>query len=305
MKVPDSSQIAYCIADIETIKHAALFYDSVVSFPFEAVRNLQHGVVSSQQAASEIFEVIPQKTFQNLLGPIGYFVLMPNEFGMAGHRFRSLFLIQLMLLHEFSRKTAQGQPPSNVGIPGEIEVGEFGFEPVLVMPETLMKDSSATDNDITVAIRGARLIDTSKATWEQITEIRSNAESLKKLRNLRLFLQTNYSGKSRNFVEDDLGKRLDDYENVVKDYGLETLRSTLTMVADSKSLLSFGAAGFAALLFGEPFLASASLVGGVSLEIAKISLEISKRRHSFNKIRRDHELGYILDVRNVITDGSV
>jgi hypothetical protein len=125
---------------------------------------------------------------------------------------------------------------------------------------------------------------------DQIVEVRTSDEALAKLRNLRLFFETNYSGKPRSFIEDDLGKRLDDYANAVKDFGFETIVSSLTLVANSKSLASFGAAPLAALLLGEPSIASASLVAGVSTEVAKMSLELSSRRHGFNELRRDHEL---------------
>ena len=114
---------------------------------------------------------------------------------------------------------------------------------------------------------------------------------------MKLFFSTNYEGKSRNFVEDDLGKRLVDYENVVKDIGFETSTSTLTMVLNSKSLGAFSAASFGSALLGKPIAAATALAGGASIELAKDTIELAKKKHELNKLKRDHELGYLLDLK--------
>ena len=55
------------------------------------------------------------------------------------------------------------------------------------------------------------LIDTSKASWEQILERRKDTRALRKLRKLKMFLQDNYQGKDKDYIEDDLAMRLDKY----------------------------------------------------------------------------------------------
>ena len=74
-------------------------------------------------------------------------------------------------MHEFSRRTARGVAPASAGIPGGLEIAEFGFMPVLVMPESTIRDTGAQDDDMTLVLRGANLIDVARATWDQISVV--------------------------------------------------------------------------------------------------------------------------------------
>ena len=171
----------------------------------------------------------------------------------------------------------------------------------ILLPSFCISSNEAIDRDVSLSLANINLIDTSKVKWEKIIEYRKDKESMKKIRNLRLFLHTNYQGKSLAFIEDDLGKRLDVYNDTCKDWGFETLASTISVVMDSKNLISLLAGSACAELFGGPV---AALVTGAGIEIGQVSLNIAKRKHAFNKLKRDHDLAYIIEAKECLKNTS-
>ncbi|MFW6148186.1 MAG: hypothetical protein ACOC6B_07335, partial [Thermodesulfobacteriota bacterium] len=155
----------------------------------------------------------------------------------------------------------------------------------------------AKEEDVTISIATLNLVDTKKTGWPQIIEFRKDKEARKKLRNLRLFLTENYEGKNISFIEDDLGKRLDEYEKTCKDWGFETTLSTLEALMDSKYLRRSIGASFAAAILGESVYAVGFPVTATILEVGKTVLCLSKKKHAFNKLKRDHELAYIIEAK--------
>ena len=60
----------------------------------------------------------------------------------------------------------------------------------VLIPSFCILSNEALDNDVSLSLPNINLIDTSKVKWEKIIEYRKDKESMKKLRNLRLFLHT-------------------------------------------------------------------------------------------------------------------
>jgi hypothetical protein len=162
----------------------------------------------------------------------------------------------------------------------------------VLLPSHYRDSEQASDDDMSLTLANIPLINTSKTSWDQIFDLRKDAEALTKLRNLKMFLQDNYQGKGKDYIEDDLAKRLDEYSDVCRDHGFETSLSLLSMVFDAKRLQTAIAGGVAATLLGSPL---AGISTAVSIELGQVILEVAKRKHDFNKFKRDHELGYIID----------
>jgi len=169
----------------------------------------------------------------------------------------------------------------------------------VLLPSRYSDTSStpATDDDLTLTLSNIQLINTDKTSWQQILELRKDTDSLKKLRNLKLFMQSNYQGKGKEFIEDDFAKRSDDYNNMCKDHGLETCISAFSVILDAKHLQTAIAGGVAATLLGGPIT---GLGAAACLELGHISLEVAKRKYAFSKLKRDHELAYIIDAKERI-----
>jgi len=164
----------------------------------------------------------------------------------------------------------------------------------VLLPSFCIDDAGATDDDLTLSLAEMKLIDTSKATWNQIMEFREDEAAKKRVRNLRLFFHQNYQGKSRSYIEDDLAKRLDEYYDACKDWGFETVTFLLSAVMDSKNVISLLAGSAYGILFGGT---AGGIISGAAIEIANISLHLAKRMHAFNKLRKTHELAFIIEAR--------
>lgn len=161
-----------------------------------------------------------------------------------------------------------------------------------LLPSRYQDSDQAGDDDMSLTLANIPLIDTSKTSWDQIFDLRKDARAMDRLRNLKMFLQDNYQGKGKDYIEDDLAKRLDEYSDVCRDHGLETSLSLLSMVLDARRLQTAIAGGVAAALIGSPL---AGLSAAVSIELGQVVLEVAKKKHDFNRFKRDHELGYIID----------
>jgi hypothetical protein len=167
----------------------------------------------------------------------------------------------------------------------------------VLLPTHNFSQSKPTNDDITLYLVNWPFVDTSKATWDQIIEFRKDEEAKKKLRNLRLFLHTNYQGKNPNFIEDDLCRRLESYKGVCSDWDFETRNSVFSVVMDSQCLLATAAATLGAILLNEPIAQTISALAGVTLNIGKILLIYDKQKHAFHKLKRDHDLAYIIEAK--------
>jgi len=147
-------------------------------------------------------------------------------------------------------------------------------------------------------------MDCRRLHWNEVFEIRRDEQSLAKLRRLRNFMFEHMTGKPKSYIHDRLSLMLDDYKMACKKHDIELVNSSLTIVLNSKSLLAASALAFGAAVAGEPLAASASLAGGVSVELAKLALNYTKRRAEF-AFDRDHSVvAYILDLAKRLGNGA-
>jgi len=160
--------------------------------------------------------------------------------------------------------------------------------------------ASSDDTVPVLTLAGLDLIDATHATWEQIVEIRGDPEAQRSLMRLRAFLSQNYTGRSRNFVEDDLGRRLDEYERTRRKFGFTTLTSAISVLLDSKSLLGAASAAVGTGLLGGP---AAAAIAAAAVEVGKVSLEIAKKRREMVDWEKGHELAYILEAASLADKG--
>lgn len=153
-------------------------------------------------------------------------------------------------------------------------------------------------NDPSITLSQLSLIDASKAEWRQILEVRKDVQSHRKLARLRLFLHSNYTGRSFSFIEDDLSRRLDEYEVVTKKFGLKTTLSSLSMLLDAKALQTSLGAGLIAGLFGGPVI---GLSAAAAIEIGKVAINVAEKHHDLRSWQEGHDLAYIFETLKTLT----
>jgi hypothetical protein len=162
----------------------------------------------------------------------------------------------------------------------------------------LLVDEDVDKAEVAISLTTLRLIDASRCSWDQILEFRQDGEARDKLRRLRLFAYENYSGKPNDYIEDDILKRIADYDEAAKQWGFETAQSALNMLLNSKIMGGALTGSLVSTLFGTPTLAVASAAAGGTLEIGRIALEVTKQRFALRKLAAENPVSYILHARS-------
>lgn len=259
-------------------KNAALYFDSIIPLSYSFI--LEHG--SKFHNMKDFKTIFPLKMqdnevfidYVNLLKSLYDSVISYNikgdTDGLRTNAVWDMFHINLALFL------------------GNLKIKNY------IILHKLNNDSHCTQSYECISLELAQLplIDTNKSEWEQIIQIRRDKESIRKLKNLRLFFHENYSGKDKSFVKDDLCKKLEDYTNTVKDWGFETVTSSLTLI--NSSITSVGASLVLALT-GNPLKVAAST--GICVGIANMALHIAKEKYKLIKMGRDHPLAYIFEAK--------
>ena len=142
------------------------------------------------------------------------------------------------------------------------------------------------------------MLNTEKIGFSTIMEFRKDSETMKKMRNFRLFAYQQYGDKDKAFVEDDIQKRYEDYMEAVRVSGFETTTKMLTSLISSKLLMSSLATSAASLLLGNTQLAIGAFCSGAILEIGKLSLQFAQQKQAIATICRDNPISYIAEARD-------
>lgn len=176
----------------------------------------------------------------------------------------------------------------------------MGFKEICVsLPTRAALVASTTDPGLTLS--QLNLIDTTTADWCQIVELRKDRYSHQRLIRLRLFMHSNYAGKPFAFIEDDMARRLYEYEVAARKHGFKTLTSSLTVLLNAKDLQASVGAGLVAGLFGGPL---AALGTGVAVQVGQIAVHIADRLHEMRDWRSGHELAYLIEAQSRLVDNA-
>ncbi len=325
---------ALCISDVgiddsdpeklTTTKQAALYYDKVLYIAPEHIWFNQIYRMGKQRNTLPLKiqdELLPNHNlnnfvFQNEVGLMLAAIEKDNRFLATGNEVTNEMLkaADQRLIDNYYENTLvppiknheldKDEPPLSTGEEGFRAVFlkqasyYFGItKPTLILPHNIrfaqetIKDE---DTDISLTLSNVELIDVNNASWEQIIELRKNKTAMKHLRNLRLFLFENYQGRTPSFIEDDLGRKLDSYYATCKDHGFQTIESTISAITTSKNLLAMGSASIFAVLTDQPIVATLAAASGGTIELLKISIGLVRRNYNLKKLRRDHDLAYII-----------
>jgi hypothetical protein len=173
------------------------------------------------------------------------------------------------------------------------------FVPLVFSPRAFATISEGGQTDaLQVLLGGLPFVDTSNAKWAQILDVRKDKRSLSALRDLRLFFASSYEGKSVDFVTDDVQRRLENFERARKKFGFDLLISSAKVLLDSKSILSIAGLALVASILGTPLAATVATLAGASLEIAKLTINITEQTHNFQSKAQEHELAYLIELKN-------
>lgn len=164
--------------------------------------------------------------------------------------------------------------------------------------ESVVGDEPDAKSELVLCLPSLQLIDTEGCTWRQLHEFRRDEQSRDKLRRLRLFAYTNYMGKPKAYIEDDIHTRIADYKDAVKTWGFQTAEGAINVALTSKVLHGALAGTLVSALCGAPTLAAISAAVGSSIEIGRIAIEVSKQRLALQRLMRENPVSYISIARD-------
>jgi hypothetical protein len=176
----------------------------------------------------------------------------------------------------------------------------LGFEEICVSVPSRTA-AVATSADPSLTLSQLKLVDTTTADWRQIIELRKDKVSHQRLIRLRLFMHSNYTDRTFAFIEDDLARRIDEYEEAAKKHGFKTMLSSLTVLFNAKDVQASLGAGLVAGLFGGPL---AALGTGLAVEVGQIAVHVAERLHEMRDWRSGHELAYLIETRAKLASGK-
>jgi hypothetical protein len=162
----------------------------------------------------------------------------------------------------------------------------------LDVPKEMISNDCDAASEFCVTLARGNLIKAEAVSWERIFELRRDKTAKEKLRRFRLFADANYRGKSRAYVQDDISRRVDEYESIVKQWGFETAEGALNILASSKTLAGTGAGDSLRLGWGSSdgrFSGSR----GVAIELGRIGIYLGKQRFSLRKMLKENPVFYL------------
>jgi hypothetical protein len=172
---------------------------------------------------------------------------------------------------------------------------DFGRLPVISDPKVVVGESQERreDLDVSLTVASLNLIDVRGCAWDQLIEFRKDDEAMNKLRRFRLFIYEKYSGKTKDFIEDDILTRAEDYQRSVKKWGFTTATGSISTLLNS-TLVAGGIAGlFVSAYLQAPIPAIASIAGATGLTIANMAIHLGKQKFERADIIVTNPVSYI------------
>lgn len=159
------------------------------------------------------------------------------------------------------------------------------------------KKGVVKESNFGLNMSGIEVIDTSNTEWKHILELRKDKKSLKKLRRLRLFYESNYSDKEVEFIKDDISQRIDDYKSSIKNWGFTTTIGTVSNVINSNSFAILTTAVLASKFLGNEALFTGLGAVTAVYETGNVALEVVKAKIELNATIRENPIKFIVDAR--------
>jgi hypothetical protein len=160
----------------------------------------------------------------------------------------------------------------------------------------LFADAADETDDISLQLAGLSLVNVDHVRWEQLLEFRKDADSLRRLQNLRLFFHEKFDGKPQAYVRDALLLAIEKHDDTVKKWGFETVSAGLECIFSSKSLAALGA-GIISVAFGAPIALAAATTAMV--EIGAATLKIASKRRALSEFRKYDPVSYLIAARDL------
>lgn len=288
-----------------SVKTAALFFDHVIPL---SPRGLGNELDNRGQASFEEYESV-------------LYALLPNDLTKGGvhyEQYRKVlaeadslrrtakhYMKMGMYLDEAIREEGQD---FRAGFRNATEnlknISKSYKNSIQVEHGSFQGDRYQEGDDVIISLMNLHLVDVRNTTWKQILEFRKDETSLKNFRRLKLFLYDNYKDKPASYIEDDILKRIEDYNNSVSKWGFNTTVSTLDSILSSKGLYASSTIAMISAFCEKPSLAALSGASAAVVALGKVGLKLFKAKRENIELRKDFPLAYLITAQNKLKNCS-
>lgn len=292
----------YCstVLDYGATKHSALFFDHVV--PIDGIEGLKYGV--EPELCHDIVRKLLPPDFDNPAHVDNY--VKAASRGITGSMILAGWCNDQQYMDEFIQKIEE--PPAFMKYVNDPQT------PIVLRPEYNQPDPDAPEptdeskarlEDAVITLAQLQVPNTDTVSWDTIFALREDPDARKRLRRIRVFANDEYTGKPQSYIHDDIATRLDEYEQTLKDWRIESSLGGMSMALSMQSAIQAGLVGVFFTLAGVSNVGT--LATTLSVPIAHGAMEIAKSFHARQKAVRNFPLAYIFDVRQAATstEGSV
>lgn len=150
------------------------------------------------------------------------------------------------------------------------------------------------------ALESIPVLDNAGVEWAQVLQLRQDPSAIRKLRDLRLWLEVGVKAASVSQAQELIEQKLQDYQWALKKHGLKTITGGLSTLLEWETPAVAAAAGALASVVGGPIWAA--LAGGVAVA-GKITVWVAERRIDHkDAVRGPHrEVALLYDLRRRFT----
>jgi hypothetical protein len=136
-------------------------------------------------------------------------------------------------------------------------------------------------------------------SWDLILEFRKKPQSMKALRDFRLFLNNNYSDKSAAYIYDDISAKFDKYNQTLREWGIETASSVISTALSKEGVASTALATICGALFHQPVAAAAAAGAGITLLGTTISVATTSWK-AHTALQRESPVRYLKEIKKIV-----
>lgn len=163
--------------------------------------------------------------------------------------------------------------------------------------QNLMYDEG-NKSTIVTTLDNLKIVDEDSLDWEQVEELRSDAETRIKYRRFSHWLNKEMIGKSQAFIEDEIANKLFDYEDALKKHGIKTVVGTVKEILDGNFLIGTGTIAGITTLISEPLF---GILAEAGLIISNIAINIAEKKLDYEEIEKgpNSEISWVYQVKKL------
>ena len=145
-----------------------------------------------------------------------------------------------------------------------------------------------------VLIDNLPVVDNGALSWEHVKAAREDPELVYRFRELRIWMRNLDSKATKQQINDDLGRRIDQYHSAMRKHGIKSITGTLSLVANAPKLAAVGSVVGGAFYLGGSDAAALSaiaiLVSGASLRITEFLVGREDIKATYPEVAFLHDL---------------